>query len=136
MRIASGMLCVLLLLALVVVPLRASDPSPAQSPNTNLFFAENPSSAVLAGPFVAKQLPKKDGGAGTSRRLRISPPGILGLEGLNGGCLTMRTYTVARESADSDVTRPAGHTTCVPATKFQVKNAPLRVQSPSEELKK
>jgi hypothetical protein len=131
MRITYGVLCVFLVL--VVVPLRASDPPPIQSPNTNIFSAENPSSGAVAGPFVAKQLPKKDGKARTLRPFHLSWPGNLGPAGLNGGCLTMRTYIVARESADSDVTRPAGYTTCVPATNFQVKNVPLR---PSEGLKR
>ncbi|HET8667400.1 MAG TPA: hypothetical protein VFM10_05420 [Terriglobales bacterium] len=37
-------------------------------------------------------------------------------------CYTMRTYTVARED-NTDSTRPAGYTTCVPGSKVQVKNA-------------
>ena len=38
-------------------------------------------------------------------------------------CVFMRTYRVKREARDSDVTRPAGYTTCVPAGRFAVKRA-------------
>ena len=39
------------------------------------------------------------------------------------GCVYMRTYRVRREARDSDVTRPAGYTTCVPVTRFSMKRA-------------
>jgi hypothetical protein len=39
------------------------------------------------------------------------------------GCLYMRTYRVERESRDSDVTRPAGYTKCVPMNRFTVERA-------------
>jgi hypothetical protein len=38
-------------------------------------------------------------------------------------CYTMRTYIMARESRDSDVTRRDGHVTCQPAWKFEVRRA-------------
>jgi len=38
-------------------------------------------------------------------------------------CYTLRTYRVARETPDSDSTRPAGYSTCQPATRFQLKTA-------------
>jgi hypothetical protein len=44
-------------------------------------------------------------------------------------CAYMRTYRMKREAADSDVTRPAGYTTCVPVGRFAVKRA---VVVPSE----
>jgi hypothetical protein len=37
-------------------------------------------------------------------------------------CYTVRSYLVARESRDSDVTVPAGQDTCAAASKFQVKD--------------
>jgi hypothetical protein len=36
-------------------------------------------------------------------------------------CYTLRAYRVARESPDSDSTRPAGYSTCQRATRFQLK---------------
>ena len=38
-------------------------------------------------------------------------------------CYTIRTYRVARESPDSDSTRPAGYSTCQRSTRFQLKEA-------------
>jgi len=38
-------------------------------------------------------------------------------------CYTIRSYRVARESPDSDSTRPAGYSTCQRATRFQLKEA-------------
>jgi hypothetical protein len=42
---------------------------------------------------------------------------------LEPGCMYMRTYRVKREARDSDSTRPAGYTTCVPMGRFGVKRA-------------
>jgi hypothetical protein len=38
-------------------------------------------------------------------------------------CYTLRTYRVARETPDSDSTKPAGYSTCQRATRFQLKEA-------------
>lgn len=38
-------------------------------------------------------------------------------------CAYMRTYRVKREARGSDVTRPAGYTTCVPSARFAIKSA-------------
>jgi|SRR5271169_3460729 len=43
-------------------------------------------------------------------------------------CAFMRTYRVKRDHPGSDVTRPAGYTTCVPSNRFEVKSA-VQVQS-------
>jgi hypothetical protein len=48
---------------------------------------------------------------------------ILTLQQNEKTCYTIRTYRVARESPDSDSTRPAGYSTCQPATRFQLKEA-------------
>jgi hypothetical protein len=42
---------------------------------------------------------------------------------MDGVCFTMRTYVVAREDKDSDVTRPVRVTRCLPATKLEFKSA-------------
>ena len=36
-------------------------------------------------------------------------------------CLTMRTYTVARENHHSDATRPVGYSRCQPSSKYEVR---------------
>jgi hypothetical protein len=43
-------------------------------------------------------------------------------------CYSMRSYRVTRDDPESDSTRPAGYSTCQPATKFQVKEANDRQQ--------
>ena len=43
-------------------------------------------------------------------------------------CAFMRTYRVRRDHRGSDVTRPAGYTTCVPTRRFEMKSA-VQVQS-------
>ena len=57
-------------------------------------------------------------------------PPIFNLEQNEATCYTLRTYRVARESADSDSTRPAGYSTCQRATRFQLRTA---VDSPKPE---
>ncbi len=53
----------------------------------------------------------------------------------DGVCYTMRTYKVAREDKDSDVTRPVRVTRCLPATKLEFKSAvaPVRGEDDSRE---
>ena len=53
----------------------------------------------------------------------------------DGVCFTMRTYVVAREDKDSDVTRPVRVTRCLPATKLEFKSAvaPARSEDDSRE---
>jgi hypothetical protein len=38
-------------------------------------------------------------------------------------CYSIRSYRVTRDDPQSDMTRPAGYSTCQPSTKFQVKEA-------------
>ena len=53
----------------------------------------------------------------------------------DGVCYTMRTYVVAREDKDSDVTRPVRVTRCLPETKLEFKSAvaPVRSEDDSRE---
>jgi hypothetical protein len=45
-------------------------------------------------------------------------------DGQNGAtCYAMRTYRVVRDDPHSDSTRPAGYSTCQPATRFRLKSA-------------
>lgn len=48
---------------------------------------------------------------------------VISTDELEPGCMYMRTYRVKREARDSDSTRPAGYTTCVPVGHFAVKSA-------------
>jgi hypothetical protein len=48
---------------------------------------------------------------------------IMTLEENQPVCYMLRTYRVARESPDSDSTRPAGYSTCQRASRFQFKTA-------------
>jgi hypothetical protein len=57
---------------------------------------------------------------------------MLSLDDNNASCVYMRTYRVKREARDSDVTRPAGYTTCVPVARFVVKSAAESKAEPSE----
>lgn len=47
----------------------------------------------------------------------------------DGVCYTMRTYKVAREDKDSDVTRPVRVTRCMPSWKLEFKSAVSPVRS-------
>jgi len=55
----------------------------------------------------------------------------------DGVCFTMRTYKVAREDKDSDVTHPVRVTRCMPAWKLEFKSAvaPVRAEGEARELK-
>jgi hypothetical protein len=61
--------------------------------------------------------------ADVSRTLDSRAQHILTLQQDENTCYTIRTYRVARESPDSDSTRPAGYSTCQRATRFQLKEA-------------
>ena len=62
-----------------------------------------------------------------SDRIILSPGDgdgfMLSLDDNSASCVYIRTYRVKREARDSDVTRPAGYTTCVPVARFIVKRA-------------
>jgi hypothetical protein len=50
-------------------------------------------------------------------------------------CLNIRSYVVARDSKDSDSTHPVSSTTCVPASKYNVKVVEQRVVMPDASEK-
>ena len=67
--------------------------------------------------------------SGRGYRFAIPPQDnnfVISLDELEPSCMYMRTYRVHREARDSDVTRPAGYTTCVPVGRFAVKSAVIR----------
>ena len=59
--------------------------------------------------------------AGNSFQWSLDPDRIVISPGdSDGACAFMRTYRVERESRNSDVTHPAGYTTCVSMSKFRI----------------
>jgi len=58
-----------------------------------------------------------------SKPRRFSFPRVRILYPRDNVCYYGRSYRYKRESRDSDLTVPAGYTTCTPRSKFQVKNA-------------
>jgi hypothetical protein len=51
------------------------------------------------------------------------PKIVLLLEPNDVTCYSMRTYRVTRDDPDSDSTRPAGYSTCLPATRVQLRTS-------------
>ena len=47
-------------------------------------------------------------------------------------CYTIESYLVKRQSRDSDVVEPAGHSTCQPASKYGVKKAAEPDKAPAQ----
>lgn len=46
-------------------------------------------------------------------------------------CAYMRTYRVKRDRRTSDMTKPAGYTTCVPVKRFEVRSAVREQDGPT-----
>ena len=58
-----------------------------------------------------------------TRALESSVQHILTLEQNDAICYTLRTYRVARLSPESDATKPAGYSSCLRSSRFQLKTA-------------
>src|SRR5712692_2267447 len=76
-----------------------------------------------------------------SDRVVLSPDDgdgfTLSLHDNNASCVYIRTYRVKREARDSDVTRPAGYTTCVPVARFMVKSAAeSKAETPEQAVRR
>jgi hypothetical protein len=124
----KGFLVVLLLVALATFPATATGQAPQTTASLpqGVFQFQAPSGDALSGPLHREQLPQAD----SPHDGQQSPPVFVwrdDLPALDRGCLTMRTYRVERESSHSDATRPAGYATCIPASTFQVRSAPLKL---------
>jgi hypothetical protein len=61
---------------------------------------------------------------------------ILPTDDRNATCAFLRVYRVKRERPGSDLTRPAGYTTCVGASRFTMKSSakPKVEQTPMENV--
>lgn len=116
----------------------------AQSPSDNIpgsFYSEPldalPQDAVANLRLIPIQRPididrlhfpsaKLEGARAGEHDWNIRVPSHLDKRVLDQGdatCYSIRAYRVRREDPASDMTKPAGYSTCQPATKFQVKEA-------------
>jgi hypothetical protein len=103
MRITG--LLVLLLFFLIIFAAPAA--SYAQTAATNVAAAGASDDASTTFDRALRELARRDG-------TQIERDGV---------CYTMRTYVMAREEKDSDVTRPVRVTRCLPSSKLEFKSA-------------
>jgi len=82
--------------------------------------AQSPSDKTNDSSSAASEI-KKD--SPETRALESSSQHILTLEQNDAICYTLRTYRVARLSPESDATKPAGYSSCLRSTRFQLKTA-------------
>jgi len=88
-----------------------------------IFAAPAASYAQTAAPSVAAPAASDDASTTFDRALReLARRDGTQLE-RDGVCYTMRTYVMAREERDSDVTRMVRMTRCLPATRLEFKSA-------------
>ena len=108
-----------------------ADASAQQQSNSPALNTDNAAIQKWLARGEQTMLPRID-----SDRVILSPDDgggfTLSLHDNNASCVYMRTYRVKREARDSDVTRPAGYTTCVPVARFMVKSAAESKAEPSE----
>jgi len=100
----TGLLAILLFLAIVFFA------APAASYAQSMDSASAPSAFADAGKTGAILPPPR-----IARRMITE-------ERRDGVCFTMRTYIVARESRDSDVTHPKAYRECLPEWKLQMRS--------------
>ena len=100
-----------------------------------IFFAA-PAASYAQSASADQTLAKSDDSASFDRTLRGFLRGDGTLE-RDGVCYTMRTYKVAREDKESDVTRPVRVTRCMPSWKLEFKSAvsPVRTEDDVREQK-
>jgi hypothetical protein len=82
--------------------------------------AQSPSDKTHDSSSAASEN-KKD--SPETRALESSSQHILTLEQNDTICYTLRTYRVARLSPESDATKPAGYSSCLRSSRFQLKTA-------------
>ena len=108
-----GLLAVVLF---VFLPVYAAAADPSQ---TAADSAQNSSSTEMLPPGMISidklHLPAD---------MRLNPGKHLVIHGpMEVTCLKMRTYIVARDEPDSDVTHPVAYRTCIPSSKYDFKSA-------------
>ena len=75
------------------------------------------SSAAKNTQTIVENSPAAADGIVLDLNSKSSPPGS------DNSCAYMRTYRVKRDRPASDMTRPAGYTTCVSFKRFEVRSA-------------
>jgi hypothetical protein len=97
----------------------SSSPAAATSFNPDVF---NSAAGIVRPDFSG--LTASDRGDRDHRRLDPARDGEL-------TCYTIDSYLVKRQSPDSDVTEPTGHSTCQRASRYSVKKAEEAGKAPS-----
>jgi len=119
-------LCLLFLLSVLVVDASAQQRSNVLALNTDKAAIQN---------WLARGGQTKWSKIDSDRAI-LSPDDrdsfTLSLDDHDASCVYMRTYRMKRETRCSDVTHPAGYTTCVPVARFMVKRAVEPKLEPSE----
>jgi len=108
----------LILLLFILLFFAASAASYAQSSSTSAAKpAVNSDRSTAFDPALLREFARRDG-------MQIERDGV---------CFTMRTYVMAREDRDSDVTYPVRVTRCMPDSKLEFKSAvaPMRSEDDS-----
>jgi len=111
-----------LLLSVCVAPIAAQsspDKSPVSQPQLDGLVAPPEFRANVPAPGHIAQ----DGNSSTPTRGFTSLRFFLKPEENDTTCFYIRSYRVTRNDPKSDATRPAGYSTCQPATRFQTKSA-------------
>jgi hypothetical protein len=97
----------LILLLFILIFFAAPAASYAQSPSTSAAKPAANADGSIAFDRSLRELARRDG-------TQIERDGV---------CYTMRTYVMAREEKDSDVTYPVRITRCMPDSKLEFKSA-------------
>ena len=109
-----------------VSPRNSEKPLPAPAPNgeagLDLFqFQLTADSEFNPMPAARSDEHEDDSMAVSSPEPRM--PHIVTLEQNDATCYSIRAYRVVRQNPDSDAVRPAGYSTCIRSSRFQLKTA-------------
>jgi hypothetical protein len=115
-------LLVVFLCGLVLVCGAVDQPRPSSSPQTAFDLGLNGSAGIVRPDFSG--LAASDRADRDYRRFDTARDEDL-------TCYTIESYLVKRQSRDSDVVEPAGHSTCQRASKYSVKTAVEPGKAPS-----
>ena len=109
----------LILLLFILIFFAASAASYAQSSSGSVAKPANSASSMAFDRALLREFARRDG-------MQLERDGV---------CFTMRTYVMAREDKDSDVTYPVRVTRCMPDSKLDFKSAvaPMRSEDDNRE---
>jgi hypothetical protein len=121
------LLVVFLLVALCVAPLRAQSAKESNPAFSQFESASQLQEQSWPGTMPDSARPGEDEFNLTPRLQRhahrSSLSGEPALAENESTCYFLRSYRVTRDDPDSDSTRPAGYSTCLPGTRIQMKSA-------------